>query len=93
MDEEILVHEGPMPGAVIYISEFQNKVAWKFGISVSLLCNKRNTVGSSQQWIEDYGGVYAALFGPTLHTLSRLSVPSQMKWRKRQTQIVLNVVL
>jgi hypothetical protein len=24
-----------MPGAVIYISEFQNKLAWKFGTSVS----------------------------------------------------------
>jgi len=24
-----------MPGAVIYISEFQNKLAWKFDISVS----------------------------------------------------------
>jgi hypothetical protein len=35
VDEEIL-HEGPMPGAVIYISKFQNKLAWKFGISVSL---------------------------------------------------------
>jgi hypothetical protein len=37
VDEEIL-HEGPMPGAVIYISEFENKVAcqWKFGISASL---------------------------------------------------------
>ena len=35
MDEEIL-HEGSMPGAVIYISEFQNKLAWKFGISVSV---------------------------------------------------------
>jgi hypothetical protein len=34
VDEERL-HEGPMPGAVIYISEFQNKLAWKFGISVS----------------------------------------------------------
>jgi hypothetical protein len=34
VDEEIL-HEGPMPEAVIYISEFQNKLAWKFGLSVS----------------------------------------------------------
>jgi hypothetical protein len=34
VDEEIL-HEGPMPGAVIYISEFQNKLVWKFGISVT----------------------------------------------------------
>jgi hypothetical protein len=25
-----------MPGAVIYISDFQNKLAWKFDISVSL---------------------------------------------------------
>ncbi len=25
----------PCQGAVIYISEFQNKLAWKFGISVS----------------------------------------------------------
>jgi len=24
-----------MPGAVIYISDFQNKLAWKFDISVS----------------------------------------------------------
>ena len=36
MEEEIL-HEGSMSGAVIYISEFQNKLAWKFGISVSIL--------------------------------------------------------
>ncbi len=28
MEEEIL-HEGSMPGAVIYISEFQNKLAWE----------------------------------------------------------------
>jgi len=34
MEEEIL-HEGSMSGAVIYISEFQNKLPWKFGISVS----------------------------------------------------------
>ncbi len=34
MEEEIL-HERPVPGAVIYISEFQNKLAWKFDISVS----------------------------------------------------------
>jgi hypothetical protein len=27
--------KGPCPGAMIYISEFQNKLAWKFGISVS----------------------------------------------------------
>ena len=30
-----MLHEGSMPGAVIYISEFQNKLAWKFDISVS----------------------------------------------------------
>jgi hypothetical protein len=34
--EEEILHEGSMPGAVIYISEFQNKLAWKFGISVSV---------------------------------------------------------
>ena len=34
MEEEIL-HEGFMLGTVIYISEYQNKLAWKFGISVS----------------------------------------------------------
>ena len=33
--EEEILHEGPMPGAMIYISEFQNKLAWKFDISVS----------------------------------------------------------
>jgi hypothetical protein len=33
--EEEILHEGSMPGTVIYISEFQNKLAWKFGISVS----------------------------------------------------------
>ncbi len=36
MDEEIL-HEGPMPGAVIYISEFQNQLDWKFGIETTSL--------------------------------------------------------
>ena len=35
MEEEIL-HERSLSGAVIYISEFQNKLAWKLGISVSL---------------------------------------------------------
>jgi hypothetical protein len=34
--EEEILHERSMSGAVIYISEFQNKLAWKLGISVSL---------------------------------------------------------
>jgi hypothetical protein len=33
--EEEILHEGSMPGTVIYIFEFQNKLAWKFGIYVS----------------------------------------------------------
>jgi hypothetical protein len=39
-----------MPRAVIYISEFQNKLAWKFDISVSVThstrSSKRQTMAS-----------------------------------------------
>ncbi len=41
-----------MPGAVIYISEFQNKLAWKFGRSVST--NKLHhhlMAGVMQVWV------------------------------------------
>ena len=31
-----------MPGAVIYISEFQNKLTWKFGISGKRHCGGMN---------------------------------------------------
>ena len=43
MEEEIL-NEGPMSGAMIYISDFQNKLAWKFDISVSETPTRREDI-------------------------------------------------